>query len=277
LSVSLTSNFLQNARGITFLDGGGVTWSINKSTNEIKATAAGGAGIGTVTSIGSSTLTIGGTSAVPTVNLSSTQVTDIAAGGTALQSVTTTDSIQGAGTSGSPVELVGDSATPGNSYFYGTNSSGVKGWYASSAAANPSSKVGLSAVNGSATTFMRSDAAPQLDQAISPTWTSNHAFSAEIIVNSTCYFVGNSANGYRFNNAANTVNLLVLADNGNASFSGPIGVNGASPPAQSTGWGTPTGGSVQNNFAGGSASLATTSAAVAQIIAVLKAAGFLGA
>jgi len=44
-------------------------------------------------------------------------------------------------------------------------------------AANPSSSVGLTAVNGSATTFMRSDAAPAISQAITPTWTGLHAFT----------------------------------------------------------------------------------------------------
>ena len=44
-------------------------------------------------------------------------------------------------------------------------------------AANPTASVGLSAVNGSATTFMRSDAAPPLLQSISPTWTGNHTFT----------------------------------------------------------------------------------------------------
>ena len=43
--------------------------------------------------------------------------------------------------------------------------------------ANPSASVGLSVVNGSALTFMRSDAAPALDQTISPTWTGAHTFS----------------------------------------------------------------------------------------------------
>ena len=43
--------------------------------------------------------------------------------------------------------------------------------------ANPTASVGLSAVNGSATTFMRSDAAPKLDVSISPTWTGNHTFT----------------------------------------------------------------------------------------------------
>lgn len=42
--------------------------------------------------------------------------------------------------------------------------------------ANPSASVGLTAVNGSATTFMRSDGAPVLSQSISPTWTGSHLF-----------------------------------------------------------------------------------------------------
>ena len=46
----------------------------------------------------------------------------------------------------------------------------------SSASANPTASVGLAAVNGSATTWMRSDAAPALDVAISPTWSGAHTF-----------------------------------------------------------------------------------------------------
>lgn len=45
------------------------------------------------------------------------------------------------------------------------------------AAANPSASVGLTAVNGSATTYMRSDAAPALAQSITPTWTGVHTWS----------------------------------------------------------------------------------------------------
>lgn len=41
----------------------------------------------------------------------------------------------------------------------------------------PSASVGLSAVAGTASTFMRSDAAPALSVSISPTWTGNHTFS----------------------------------------------------------------------------------------------------
>lgn len=50
------------------------------------------------------------------------------------------------------------------------------------AAANPSAKVALAAVNGTATTWMPSDASPQLDQTIAPTWSSLHLFSAGVSI-----------------------------------------------------------------------------------------------
>lgn len=43
--------------------------------------------------------------------------------------------------------------------------------------ANPSASIGLAAVNGSASTAMRSDGAPALSQAIAPTWTGDHVFA----------------------------------------------------------------------------------------------------
>lgn len=43
--------------------------------------------------------------------------------------------------------------------------------------ANPSASVGLTAVNGSAGTFMRSDGAPALNVGISPTWSGTHTFT----------------------------------------------------------------------------------------------------
>ncbi|BAR61981.1 hypothetical protein NK6_8837 [Bradyrhizobium diazoefficiens] len=42
--------------------------------------------------------------------------------------------------------------------------------------ANPTSKSGLTAANGSAVTYMRSDAAPAIDVSIAPTWTNKHIF-----------------------------------------------------------------------------------------------------
>lgn len=43
--------------------------------------------------------------------------------------------------------------------------------------ANPTASVGLTTVNGVATTAMRSDASPPIDQTISPTWTGTHTFT----------------------------------------------------------------------------------------------------
>lgn len=43
--------------------------------------------------------------------------------------------------------------------------------------ANPTGTVGLTAVNGAASTFLRSDGAPALSQAIAPTWTGTHTFN----------------------------------------------------------------------------------------------------
>jgi hypothetical protein len=43
--------------------------------------------------------------------------------------------------------------------------------------ANPSASVGLSAVNGTSTSYMTADSAPVLSQAIAPTWTGAHVFT----------------------------------------------------------------------------------------------------
>lgn len=48
---------------------------------------------------------------------------------------------------------------------------------AGASGANPTASVILTAVNGVATTFMRSDAAPPLDQSIAPTWTGVHTWN----------------------------------------------------------------------------------------------------
>ncbi len=47
-------------------------------------------------------------------------------------------------------------------------------------AANPTASLGLAAINGSAATFMRSDGAPALSQAITPTWTGNHTWNDNV-------------------------------------------------------------------------------------------------
>jgi len=79
---------------------------------------------------------------------------------------------------------------PGTSgYVLQTNGSGSNPtWTAvasGAAGANPSASVGLTAVNGSATTFLRSDGAPALSQAIVPTWTGLHTFTGGITFGSS--------------------------------------------------------------------------------------------
>jgi hypothetical protein len=90
--------------------------------------------------------------------------------------------------------------------------------------ANPSATIGLSAVNGTATTSMTSDSAPPLSQAIAPTWTHSHTWTVT--------------------QAANTsVDGIVLADTtvasaGNQQFSPRLRLTGQ-------GWATAAGGSSQ--------------------------------
>lgn len=104
--------------------------------------------------------------------------------------------------------------------------------------ANPSASLGLTAINGSASTYMRSDAAPALNQAISPTWTGDHTFSNDIVGLSSL-FLNQSTNdlsqgsifsnadggalagilsGLR-NDANNTVNLAITS----SGYSGSLG------------------------------------------------------
>lgn len=66
---------------------------------------------------------------------------------------------------------------------------------APAAGANPTGTVGLAAVNGSATTFLRSDGAPALSQSIVPTWTGAHTFSATPVMNAGLT-LSNAANAY---------------------------------------------------------------------------------
>lgn len=79
-----------------------------------------------------------------------------------------------------------------------------------STGANPSASVGLSAVNGSATTFLRSDGAPALSLSIAPTWTGVHTWSPS--ANTTPLVMsGFSLTG------SNTQSMISLAGTGNTS------------------------------------------------------------
>ncbi|MFH1838498.1 MAG: hypothetical protein ABH808_03330, partial [Candidatus Kuenenbacteria bacterium] len=84
------------------------------------------------------------------------------------------------GTSGAPTRLAGTAG------FLKSTGAVAPSWSAIQSAdlpgsfsgfANPSANIGTTVVNGSATTAMRSDAAPALSQTIVPTWTGTHTFS----------------------------------------------------------------------------------------------------
>jgi hypothetical protein len=70
-------------------------------------------------------------------------------------------SLQGNGASATPVQLIGDIASPGNSMLYGTNGFGVKGWYAQAGGGGGSSAFDAitSGSNTSATMVVSSGAA----------------------------------------------------------------------------------------------------------------------
>jgi filamentous hemagglutinin len=73
---------------------------------------------------------------------------------------------------------------------------------------NPTASVGLSAINGVATTFLRSDGAPALNQAIVPTWTGAHTFSASVTLNGAA----NQVNGATNFNDAVTISTTLFYD-----------------------------------------------------------------
>jgi len=60
----------------------------------------------------------------------------------------------------------------------------------SAGSANPTGKVGPSAVNGVASTFMRSDAAPALNTAVTYTWGALHTFSAGALISGGNLYFG---------------------------------------------------------------------------------------
>lgn len=78
--------------------------------------------------------------------------------------------------------LADTSVQPGDNVSVLTNDAGYITSASLPVGANPSASVGLTAVNGSASTFMRSDAAPPLDQSIAPTWTGHHTFASSATV-----------------------------------------------------------------------------------------------
>lgn len=127
---------------------------------------------------GSSTLSISGT----TLNNSGT----ISVNGSAvLTSAPATTTIIAQGTATGPALTFATSGplisgiTGGVSTitFTTISTSSILAGYSTSTGGNPTASAGLSAVNGTANTFMRSDGAPAIDQTITPNWTGLHQFT----------------------------------------------------------------------------------------------------
>lgn len=99
-----------------------------------------------------------------------------------ISSNTTGNAATAAASNASPTQCSGGQYATGVTTAWAANCaqvaysqlSGVPG------AANPSGHVGPTATNGSATTFMRSDAAPAIDLTASYTWTGGHLFAGTV-------------------------------------------------------------------------------------------------
>jgi len=94
----------------------------------------------------------------------------LAAGGSNRFIVGASGELSANGSNGTSGQVL-TSAGTGAAASWATAAGGVTGL------ANPTATIGLAAVNGSATTALRSDGAPALSQAIVPTWTGIHTWS----------------------------------------------------------------------------------------------------
>lgn len=87
--------------------------------------------------------------------------------------------------------------------------------------ANPTALIGLAQVAGVAPTWMRSDAAPPLSQAIAPVWTATHTYTpaAGTAVNINSF---GGAFGFAVFGASGNIAQAVFAANGNLASSGVV-------------------------------------------------------
>lgn len=116
------------------------------------------------------------------------------------------------------------------------------------AGANPTASVGLSAVNGVATTFLRSDGAPALDQSIAPTWTGIHTFTNGVTTGTT------STSGTVFNyNSITTGTGLYIGSTSTAGSSTTSALLDISRSGAQSGTVTTTAARIANTATGASA------------------------
>lgn len=75
--------------------------------------------------------------------------------------------------------------------------------------ANPTGTIGLAAVNGAATTALRSDSAPPLSQAIVPTWTGSHGFNGAYVTSAATTLTSPGQQGITFINSTSGANAKI--------------------------------------------------------------------
>lgn len=108
-----------------------------------------------------------------------------------------------------------DALQAGATYPESFSAGGVMGF------ANPTASVGLTAVNGSASTAMRSDGAPALDVGIAPTWTQSHLFQAGLAVGTNDNTLTRSTNDLLYSvNSANAIYFQVVNNAGKRAYFG---------------------------------------------------------
>lgn len=88
--------------------------------------------------------------------------------------------------------------------------------------ANPLALVSTSPVNGTLGTFMTSDSAPAIDQTMSPNWTGDHTFEAELNLTGTMNIeaagIVATAAGSTMNLAGATINVATAATGSNSTL-----------------------------------------------------------
>jgi trimeric autotransporter adhesin len=122
--LSLTGSVFANTGVLGLTAGSGIT-NTGTTTNPILGLATSGITAGTYNNL--TIDSFGRATAGSNISYLTSAVTSLN-GSTGTLTLSATNSIVGNGTS-TPFSLAGDSATPGNSFYYGTNAGGAKGYY----------------------------------------------------------------------------------------------------------------------------------------------------